>query len=38
MPVRDLTAMLEPEDAACSRAERLPYRDFMTAGLLLRRK
>jgi protoporphyrinogen oxidase len=38
MPVRDLTAMLEPEDARVIRiAERLPYRDFMTAGLLLKR-
>lgn len=38
MPVRDLAAMLKPDDAAVIRvAERLPYRDFMTAGLLLRR-
>ncbi len=38
MPVRDLTAMLEPEDARVIRiADRLPYRDFMTAGLLLRK-
>jgi protoporphyrinogen oxidase len=36
MPVRDLTAMLKPEDSRVSRiADRLPYRDFMTAGLLL---
>jgi len=36
MPVRDLTAMLEPEDPSVLRiARRLPYRDFMTAGLLL---
>jgi protoporphyrinogen oxidase len=36
LPVRDLTAMLEPEDATVSRiADGLPYRDFMTAGLLL---
>jgi len=36
MPVRDLTAMLEPEDLSVLRiAQRLPYRDFMTAGLLL---
>jgi protoporphyrinogen oxidase len=36
MPVRDLIALLEPEDAKVIRtAERLPYRDFMTAGLLL---
>jgi protoporphyrinogen oxidase len=38
MPVRDLTAMLEPEDSRVTRiAERLPYRDFMTAGLLLKK-
>jgi protoporphyrinogen oxidase len=38
MPVSSLTAMLEPEDAQLIRiAERLPYRDFMTAGLLLKR-
>jgi protoporphyrinogen oxidase len=36
MPVRDLTAMLEPEDSKVLRvAQQLPYRDFMTAGLLL---
>ena len=38
LPVRDLTAMLQPADAEVGRiAERLPYRDFMTAGLLLRK-
>jgi protoporphyrinogen oxidase len=38
MPVRDLTSLLESHDPAVSRiAERLPYRDFMTVGLLLRR-
>jgi protoporphyrinogen oxidase len=38
LPVRDLTAMLEPEDANVSRiADGLPYRDFMTAGLLVRK-
>jgi protoporphyrinogen oxidase len=38
MPVRDLIAFLEPANAQVQRiAERLPYRDFMTAGLLLRR-
>ena len=38
MPVRDLTAMLEPTDDRVIRiADRLPYRDFMTAGLLLRK-
>jgi protoporphyrinogen oxidase len=38
MPVRDLTAMLEPADEQVIRiADRLPYRDFMTAGLLLKK-
>ncbi len=38
MPVRDLTAMLKPSDDRVIRiADRLPYRDFMTAGLLLRK-
>jgi protoporphyrinogen oxidase len=38
MPVRDLAAMLEPEDAHVMHiAQRLPYRDFMTAGLLLKK-
>ncbi|HUX72311.1 MAG TPA: NAD(P)/FAD-dependent oxidoreductase [Steroidobacteraceae bacterium] len=38
LPVRDLVAMLEPEDPAVRRvADHLPYRDFMTAGLLLRK-
>jgi len=38
MPVRDLTAMLNPEDTRVLQiADGLPYRDFMTAGLLLRR-
>ncbi len=36
VPVRDLIAMLEPDDHRVVRiAGRLPYRDFMTAGLLL---
>jgi protoporphyrinogen oxidase len=36
MPVRDLSAMLKPKDDRVVRvAEHLPYRDFMTAGLLL---
>ena len=36
MPVRDLSAMLKPNDDRVVRvAEHLPYRDFMTAGLLL---
>ncbi|HME38528.1 MAG TPA: NAD(P)/FAD-dependent oxidoreductase [Steroidobacteraceae bacterium] len=38
MPVRDLVEFLAPADPAIQRiAGRLPYRDFMTAGLLLRR-
>jgi protoporphyrinogen oxidase len=38
MPVRDLIAFLQPADSQVQRvADNLPYRDFMTAGLLLRR-
>jgi protoporphyrinogen oxidase len=38
MPVRDLTAFLEPADHVVAKiAAGLPYRDFMTAGLLLRK-
>jgi protoporphyrinogen oxidase len=38
MPVRDLIALLRPQEQQISRiADNLPYRDFMTAGLLLRR-
>jgi len=38
MPVRDLIAFLRPADLQVQRiADHLPYRDFMTAGLLLRR-
>ena len=38
MPVRDLTALLRPVDDRVIRiADRLPYRDFMTVGLLLKR-
>jgi len=38
MPVRDLTAMLQPDDADVIRvADRLPYRDFMTSGLLVKK-
>jgi protoporphyrinogen oxidase len=38
IPIRDLVAFLGPEDARVQRiASELPYRDFMTAGLLLRR-
>lgn len=38
MPIRDLAAQLQPGDREIARiAEALPYRDFMTAGLLVRR-
>ena len=38
MPIRDLITMLRPADSRLQRvADQLPYRDFMTAGLLLRR-
>lgn len=38
LPVRDLIAFLSPEDAQISTiAQQLPYRDFMTVGLLVRR-
>jgi protoporphyrinogen oxidase len=37
MPVKDLVAMLRPEDSRIAQiAANLPYRSFMTAGLLLR--
>jgi protoporphyrinogen oxidase len=37
-PVRELVSMLNPADGDVARvAQRLPYRDFMTAGLLLRK-
>ena len=37
VPVKDLVAMLRPEDARIAQiAANLPYRSFMTAGLLLR--
>ena len=37
MPVRELIAMLRPEDSRIAQiAANLPYRSFMTAGLLLR--
>ncbi len=37
MPVKDLIAMLRPDDAHIAQiAADLPYRSFMTAGLLLR--
>ena len=38
MPVSDLTRLLDPADSPIIRiASTLPYRDFMTAGLLMRR-
>jgi protoporphyrinogen oxidase len=38
LPVKDLTALLRPEDPAIARvAAALPYRDFVTAGLLVRK-
>jgi protoporphyrinogen oxidase len=38
MPIADLIAFLQPDDLHVQRiAGRLPYRDFMTVGLLLRR-
>jgi protoporphyrinogen oxidase len=38
MPVCELTALLNPEDSRVAKVARgLPYRDFMTVGLLLRR-
>jgi protoporphyrinogen oxidase len=38
MPVRELIEYLRPADPAVQRiADQLPYRDFMTAGLLLRK-
>jgi protoporphyrinogen oxidase len=38
MPVKNLIAFLEPPDSAVQRiADQLPYRDFITVGLLLRR-
>jgi len=38
MPVKDLARLLKPEDPQVLRiASQLPYRDFITAGLLVRR-
>lgn len=38
IPISELTALLNPEDSQVARiAGGLPYRDFMTVGLLLRR-
>jgi protoporphyrinogen oxidase len=37
MPIRDLAALLNPEDSRIANiAANLPYRDFVTVGLLLR--
>jgi protoporphyrinogen oxidase len=38
MPVKELAGLLQPEDPQVLRiASQLPYRDFITAGLLVRR-
>jgi len=38
MPIKDLVSLLGPEDPqVLSIASQLPYRDFMTAGLLVKR-
>ncbi len=38
MPIKELCGLLGPEDSEVARiATALPYRDFMTAGLLVRR-
>lgn len=38
LPINELTAMLKPADEAIARtAAALPYRDFMTVGLLVKR-
>jgi protoporphyrinogen oxidase len=38
MPVKELAALLQPQDPQVLRiAAQLPYRDFITAGLLVRR-
>jgi protoporphyrinogen oxidase len=38
MPIKDLTGLLAPDDDSLGRiASALPYRDFMTAGLLVKR-
>ena len=38
MPVKELTGLLQPQDTTlASIASALPYRDFMTAGLLMKR-
>lgn len=39
MPVAELTKLLKPEDSQLvEAADRLPYRDFMTAGLIVKRE
>ena len=38
MPLKELTGLLQPQDATLAAiASALPYRDFMTAGLLVKR-
>jgi len=38
LPISEITAMLKPEDMRVTQVARsLPYRDFMTAGLLVKR-
>ena len=38
MPIKELAELLKPDDASVTRiAGSLPYRDFMTAGLLVKR-
>jgi protoporphyrinogen oxidase len=38
MPIKELTGLLQPEDVGISAiASALPYRDFMTAGVLVKR-
>jgi protoporphyrinogen oxidase len=38
LPIKELTAMLKPADSNIARtADALPYRDFMTVGLLVKR-
>jgi len=38
MPIKELTGLLQPDDADISGiASTLPYRDFMTAGVLVKR-
>jgi protoporphyrinogen oxidase len=38
MPIKELTGLLQPQDSGIAGiADALPYRDFMTAGLLVKR-